>query len=272
MLDESFDFLKNDYERAEYLQKLLTTFVTTSSNTRNKSVKSYEYRELRDHFFRKYNMKIPDIVRTHTNLDQFWTFIKSKFDTYQERREFISAEFADFLKSLNESNHSTISKSLSNPISATVDTNTINDQIRKGLNRVEDDPEGAITTARTILETTCKFIAAKIGVQYEENTTKLSSIYSEVSKQLKLKPDQHNEVIFKKILGGCSGIVNGLSELRNTLGDAHGKGSNGVKMKPESRHAELAVCLAGSVAIFLIKTYEKRSKSNCNQIFKQTAI
>ena len=270
MLDEHFDSFKDDYERAEYLQKLLEEFVTTFSTSRKKELKK-QYLKLRDHFFHKYNMKTPDIIRKHTSLDQCWSFITSNCDEYQETREFISAEFADFLKSLNESNHSTISKSLSNPISATVDTNTINDQIRKGLNRVEDDPDGAITTARTILETTCKFIAPKIGVQYEENTTKLSWIYSKVSKKLNLKPDQHNEVIFKKILGGCSGIVNGLRELRNTLGDAHGKGSNGVKMKPESRHAELAVCLAGSVAIFLIKTYEKRSKSS-NQISKQTAI
>ena len=30
-----------------------------------------------------------------------------------------------------------------------------------------------------------------------------------------------------------------------------------VKIRSESRHAELAVSVAGSVAIFLIKTYEK---------------
>ncbi len=57
-----------------------------------------------------------------------------------------------------------------------------------------------------------------------------------------------------EILGGCSGIVNGLGSLRNKHGDAHGSGPKAIKPKP--RHAELAVNLAGTMAIFLIETYE----------------
>lgn len=72
--------------------------------------------------------------------------------------------------------------------------------------------------------------------------------------ELNLSPDQHSEKIFKQILGGCSGIVNGLGMLRNKHGDAHGYGPTANKPKP--RHAELAVNLAGSMAIFLIQIYE----------------
>ncbi|WP_420196198.1 abortive infection family protein [Idiomarina xiamenensis] len=73
------------------------------------------------------------------------------------------------------------------------------------------------------------------------------------AKELNLSPDQHNEQIFKQILGGCSGIVNGLGTLRNKLGDAHGKGK--LPVKPQARHAELAVNLAGSMTLFLISTH-----------------
>ncbi|MCF1248765.1 MULTISPECIES: abortive infection family protein [Pseudomonas] len=39
--------------------------------------------------------------------------------------------------------------------------------------------------------------------------------------------------------------------------DAHGKGKSGAKAAP--RHAELAVNLAGSMAMFLLATWESRS-------------
>lgn len=50
-----------------------------------------------------------------------------------------------------------------------------------------------------------------------------------------------------------------LGALRNRLSDAHGKGKGGVKAAP--RHAELAVNLAGSTALFLLATWEAKSGS-----------
>ena len=75
------------------------------------------------------------------------------------------------------------------------------------------------------------------------------------SKELNMAPEQHSEQIFKQILGGCSAIVNGLGSLRNKHGDAHGKSH--ISVKPSVRHAELAVNLSGSMALFLIETLEK---------------
>jgi hypothetical protein len=51
--------------------------------------------------------------------------------------------------------------------------------------------------------------------------------------------------------------VDGLANLRNRLGDAHGQGKRPVKPLP--RHAELAVNMAGSIASFLLATFEARS-------------
>ena len=64
------------------------------------------------------------------------------------------------------------------------------------------------------------------------------------------------EVIFKQILGGSSAIVNGLGQMRNKLGDSHG--TNGLSAKPKERHSELAVNLAGTMSIFLYKTYKEK--------------
>ncbi|QUN41767.1 abortive infection family protein [Burkholderia cenocepacia] len=54
--------------------------------------------------------------------------------------------------------------------------------------------------------------------------------------------------------------LRGLGAVRNRLGDSHGKGK--VAAKPAPRHAELAVNLAGSVALFLLATLEFRPKND----------
>jgi len=51
-------------------------------------------------------------------------------------------------------------------------------------------------------------------------------------------------------------VVEGFGALRNKLSDPHGKGPKGAK--PDTRHADLAVNLAGSMAMFLIETWEHR--------------
>ena len=75
-------------------------------------------------------------------------------------------------------------------------------------------------------------------------------------KALKLAPDDHSEQVFKQILGSCQSVVESLGALRNKLGDAHGGGPK--KAKPAARHAELAVNLSGSMATFLVATWEAR--------------
>jgi len=75
--------------------------------------------------------------------------------------------------------------------------------------------------------------------------------------KLNLAPSQHTAVVFKQILGGCQCVVEGLGTLRNRLSDAHGKGRTAVR--PASRHAGLAVNLAGAMASFLIETWGTRN-------------
>ena len=126
---------------------------------------------------------------------------------------------------------------------------------QKALERRNSDPEGAITAARTLLETVCKCILDEEGVEYSD-ASDLPKLYKLAAEQLSFAPSQHTEEVFKQTLGGCYAIVLGLSTLRNRLSDSHGKGKKG--MKPAPRHAELAVNLAGALASFLIQTWEAR--------------
>jgi len=247
---EGLSRLKNDLERAEHLQDILISHSTGGSASNS------EYQALRKYFLskREYESTLPDFVRIKRDLAQFWSFIKHKFSTYAERREFIWSTFSDLLNHL-EKGASPISESLSSKKLSNFGANAVHREIQKGLERVKNDPEGAITIARTILESTCKFIADEMKIEYRDKND-LSVIYKAISKELRLSPDQHNEDIFKQILGGCSAVVNGLGTLRNRLGDAHGSGA--ARTKPSPRHAELAVNLAGSMAIFLVETYEAK--------------
>ncbi len=137
----------------------------------------------------------------------------------------------------------------------TIDSEYVTKLWRKIVERLNDDPEGAITAARNLVESVCKHILDGSDVSYEDKED-LPKLYSMTSGHLGLAPSQQTEQVFKKILGSCATVVQELATMRNKLGDAHGKGKRGVK--PARRHAELAANLAGSVAVFLIATWEAR--------------
>lgn len=123
----------------------------------------------------------------------------------------------------------------------------------EALDRRENNPEGAVTMARTLLESTLKTILDDRDTAYAEGED-LPGLYKKVSAELMLAPSLHTEQAFKQILGGCHSVVVGLGSLRNKAGDAHGSGRRAYR--PAARHASLAVNLAGSMALFLIETHE----------------
>jgi hypothetical protein len=128
----------------------------------------------------------------------------------------------------------------------------------KALERKASDPEGAITSARTLIESVCKHILDAAGVEYDDGT-ELPKLYKLTAEILNLAPSQHTEAVFKQVLGGCTAVVEGLGSLRNRLSDAHGKGKGGSK--PAPRHAELAVNLSGALATYLLATWDARNES-----------
>jgi hypothetical protein len=126
------------------------------------------------------------------------------------------------------------------------------------LDRRATDPAGAITLARTLIEDVCRWLLDELGSPAPDQDD-LPALYRKLAKALKLAPDDHSEQVFKQILGGCQSIVESLGSLRNKLGDAHSGGRK--RAKPAARHAELAVNLAGTMATFLVSTWEARAQA-----------
>jgi len=119
----------------------------------------------------------------------------------------------------------------------------------------ETSPGRAITLARTLLEDVCKWIITEAGETYKE-ADDLPALYKQLSKLLRLAPDDHTEQVFKQILGSCQSVVESLGALRNKLGDAHSIGPK--RARPLPRHAALAVNLSGAMATFLVETWDAR--------------
>lgn len=251
-MNNILDSLKNDLERGIALQNILLDRAT------GKGDDDFAYTQLRLYFMNSTanNALLPSFVRTCRSLSQFWQYI-NKTNGYAPRREIIWAEFQPLLASLEGKNTTPADNHITDGIKS-YDEAGVNEAWTKALDRRLTDPEGAITSARSLLETVCKHILDDINVSYDRNVD-MSELYKLVAKELKLAPDQHSEQIFKQILKGCSSVVNGLGTLRNRFGDSHGQGKNPVK--PSDRHALLAVNLAGSVSVFLIQTWKKMKEN-----------
>jgi|SRR5699024_6244213 len=241
--------LESLFDKAELLQNLLIAKATGRESD------NFQYQVIRRELLDNPTISsmVPGFVRTYRRLEQFWPFIQGKFGTYAERRQYLWTEFNPLLEFLEKGQTHPAQQSISEVLQ-NFDSDSIHLAWTKALERKNTDPEGAITIARTILESICKHILDDRKITYENNSIALSELYKLTAKELNMAPEQHNERVFKQILGGCSGVVNGLGALRNSLGDAHGQGRRSVK--PQARHAQLAVNLAGSMSLFLISTYE----------------
>lgn len=200
---------------------------------------------------------IPDFVKTNRTAAQFWQFIKPKFPSYAQRKEYIWAELAKIFHYLERHNRGVADEGITKKIDK-FNQSYIKNEWTKALYRKADDPEGAITSSRTLIETTCKFILDEFNVGYKDDI-ELPKLYKLTAENLNLAPDQHTEQIFKQILGGCQAVVDGLGALRNKLSDSHGK--KVTQPKPSQRHAELAVNLSGALTTFLLETYDFKTKS-----------
>jgi phage portal protein BeeE len=224
-----------------------------------KSFEESVYRKLRREFLGNAELKpkLPKFVQLYRDFPQFWNFIARQSETYKERRAFIWDQFRPLIDHLESLDHYPGVAPISDALES-FDPEHIHAIWQKALTRRTSDPEGAITAARTLLESVCKHILDDAGVPYLDDAD-LPKLWGQAAELLNLAPAQHQETVFKAILGNCQSVVNHLAAIRNRAGDAHGQGRRQVR--PKARHAELAVNLAGTMASFLVTTWKERAIS-----------
>ena len=251
---ERIEKLNVGYELVEALQRGLI-MRATGSNFEDKI-----YKILRTKLIQSKAIEnlIPTWIKDCRDTDQFWSFIKAEISGYEPRRIFIRDELSKLLNYFEVKQESHLTATL------IFDEYHINAEWQKAIERKSIDPEGAITIARTMLESLFKYILDESKIEYDDSLD-LAELYKMSAKILNMAPEAHQEQIFKQILNGVKSVVVGLGSLRNKLGDAHGKSSKSYK--PKERHIELAVNLSGSVALFLYKTFKAQIllKANLNE-------
>jgi hypothetical protein len=120
---------------------------------------------------------------------------------------------------------------------------------QKALERRHTDPEGAITSARTLLETVCRHVLDERGIAYSQ-TLDLPVLMKMAVEQLDLASPGTSQIAFKRVLGSVASVVEELSSADHNRGKA--------STVPSARHAQLAANMAGAAAIFIIEAWEAR--------------
>lgn len=132
----------------------------------------------------------------------------------------------------------------------------IEEQIYKCRDKISHgDYDGAITNARSLIETILTSIEKELDPNALEPDGDLVRLYTRVRGLLNLDPGRKDiSDALKQVLTGLASIVHGLATMRNKMSDAHA-----TSYKPARHHAKLAVNAAKTVADFMFETmaYQK---------------
>ncbi len=142
-----------------------------------------------------------------------------------------------------------------------LDAGWMQKEIERLENAVDRDPALAIGTAKDLVETCCKSILTKRGVEISPKAD-LPELTKCLTKELRLVPEgisdeaKGSETI-RLILRNLSALTKYLAELRGLYGSGHGR--DGKHRGLEPRHARLAVAVAVAFIDFVTETHHRRT-------------
>lgn len=244
------EIMQNSLSKAQDMLMLLSNVASGE----HMSSYSENYKSLRLELISETQTKVllPSFIRSCRMINDFWDYIQPLYGTYKERRNHLREQFDPLLTFLEQKSviphYAVITDSIH-----TLSCESANYLWSKALSRTENDADGAITAARSLIESVCKQILVERNVDYNDSYD-LPKLYKLTSKSLNLAPENHGEDVFKQILGGLLTTVYGFASLRNKFSDAHGQ-TTGYRVS--KRHAAFAVHLAGSMVSFLIQTHHE---------------
>jgi hypothetical protein len=238
---------ENDLSKLETLQNLLIEVAGTGLRERTD-----EYQTLRKWLMENpaFQHLVPGMVKDNRDLDQFWVYIKGRNISPFERKESIWKDFSPLFNALEVSGKpgSGIDQKIAESLSR-LDSGLVRSIWEKALGRCENEPAGAITLALALVESVCKLILED-GNQPQGEHLQILDLYNKTIKKLDLGPTDPNKLLYIDLQQD----IYLLRKIRNNKGDAHGKGKDYTP--PAPMQAELAVNLAGAVAVFLVEAWE----------------
>jgi hypothetical protein len=145
-----------------------------------------------------------------------------------------------------------------------LDAGWMQKEIERLEHAVDRDPALAIGTAKELVETCCKSILAKRGIEVSRKAD-LPELTKLLAKELKLVPDGISDATkgaetVRLILRNLSALTQYLAELRGLYGSGHGRDGKHRGLQP--RHARLAVGAAVAFIDFVTETHRERDPAN----------
>jgi hypothetical protein len=142
----------------------------------------------------------------------------------------------------------------------TIDFDTVNRDLERALASAETDPEDAVTSACSVVESVCRSVLIELGSPLPSKKD-IQGLYQAVREPLGLTPDKDGVADdiasdVRTILGGLNSVVNGVGALRTHGGDAHGRERGYRRIDP--RIARLAIHSASTVSLLLVETWQKK--------------
>ncbi|MGE3348987.1 MAG: abortive infection family protein [Ramlibacter sp.] len=122
---------------------------------------------------------------------------------------------------------------------------------RKALDRLAGDPSGAITSARTTLESTFRWIAFQAGREIVKDAT-ARDMLNACKDLLGLDGDA-----LVRLLGAVNNVCNQIWELRNTRSDAHAQSP--AAAKASRSQARFIATTSLMLAAFLLERFEAKN-------------
>lgn len=145
---------------------------------------------------------------------------------------------------------------------AVLDFDTVTLELNRALDSAEKDPEDAVTAANSTLEAVCRSILVELDLPLPAKKD-VEGLLRAIQDPLGLSParsDLPSEVAgdIRQILGGLTTVAKGVGALRTHAGDAHGRERRFARI--DARIARLAIHAASTIALFLLETWERKSK------------
>ena len=135
------------------------------------------------------------------------------------------------------------------------DMDSVEEEFRRTLERVESEPREALTAACALLESLFKCYIEDHGLE-KPSKQDVKGLWKAVRGELGLDPSSVEDDDVSRILRGLVSIVDGLGALRTHAGSAHGRGRTSYRLTP--RHARLAANAAHTLALCVLETWNDR--------------
>ena len=146
------------------------------------------------------------------------------------------------------------------PLETLRDPEAIEEHLTRLESAGDSDPPQAISSAKALMEATCKHVLEELDVAYDE-AADMPALVKAVQRALKVDPGSvaptaKGRETITCTLSNLSQVALGLAELRNEYGPDHGRTRSSSGMRP--RHAHLAVGSAHTFCRFLLETLRDR--------------